>query len=282
MELQKKAEILADFIKFCKEALEIETLPKIKFISDNSWVKNKRTFGEYTNETKSLVVYVKNRNLADICRTLAHEMTHHKQNEMGTLGPKSGETGSPIENDAHDVAGICLREYGKIQPLIYESINKDLKIQAKSFIKDWTYDPDHQIDNYGEYKKEFNVAYQLYPYKQSEDLYRGLNFNNIEDFNNFKLNTKNFTVLKTKSYSSWSPDINQAIEYSLGDNNSIEIVIKIKPLENTNIKLLATYKCKDADPEYEVIADRGNFKISLERSKVTKHGKGIKPKKRVL
>jgi len=120
MELQKRAEIIADFINFTKEALDLEALPKIKFISDNAWSKKKGTMGEYTNETRSLVVYIKNRNLADICRTLAHEMTHHKQNEMGTLGPKSGETGSPIENDAHDVAGICLREWGKICPDIYE------------------------------------------------------------------------------------------------------------------------------------------------------------------
>ena len=33
----------------------------------------------------------------------------------------SGKTGSPIENQAHDVAGVIMREYGKIQPLIYES-----------------------------------------------------------------------------------------------------------------------------------------------------------------
>jgi hypothetical protein len=121
MELQKKAEIIANFINFAKEALELKALPKIKFIGDNSWSKSKGTFGEYTNETNSLVVYIKNRNLADICRTLAHEMTHHKQNEMGLMTSKSGETGSPIENDAHDVAGIIMREYGKIQPLIYES-----------------------------------------------------------------------------------------------------------------------------------------------------------------
>ena len=127
MELQKKAEILADFIKFCKEVLELEALPKIKFISDNSWVKGKHTFGEYSNDTRSLIVYIKNRNLADCCRTLAHEMTHHKQNEMGLLGPGSGETGSPTENDAHDVAGVVMREYGKIQPLIYESKNKVTK-----------------------------------------------------------------------------------------------------------------------------------------------------------
>ena len=120
MELQKRAEILADFIEFVKETLEIKTLPKIKFISDNSWVKSKRTFGEYSNDTNSLVVYIKNRHILDSMRTLAHEMTHHKQNEMGLLGPKSGETGSPIENDAHAIAGICLREYVKMNPHVYD------------------------------------------------------------------------------------------------------------------------------------------------------------------
>ena len=121
MELRKKAEILLDFINFCKDAIGIDALPKIQFINDNSWVKQHRTFGQYRNESRSLVVYIGNRNLADICRTLAHELTHHKQNEMNLLGPNSGETGSSVENEAHDVAGIVMREYGKIQPLIYES-----------------------------------------------------------------------------------------------------------------------------------------------------------------
>jgi hypothetical protein len=120
MELQKRAEIIADFINFTKDALELEALPKIKFISDTNWCRKKGTFGEYTNETRSLVVYIKNRHILDSMRTLAHEMTHHKQNEMGLMGPKSGETGSPIENDAHDVAGICLREYVKINPHVYD------------------------------------------------------------------------------------------------------------------------------------------------------------------
>ena len=121
MELQKKAEILVDFIKFCKDSIGIEKLPKIQFIKDNVWVKQNKTFGQYRNDSNSLVVYIGNRNLADICRTLAHELTHHKQNEMNLLGPESGETGSPIENQAHEVAGVIMRQYGKIQPLIYES-----------------------------------------------------------------------------------------------------------------------------------------------------------------
>ena len=124
MEAQQKAEILADFIGFCKETLDIESLPKIQFISDNSWAKNNRSFGQYNILTKSLIVYIGNRNLGDICRTLSHELVHHKQNELGLLNSMSGETGSDTENQANSIAGICLRNYGKIEPLIYESINK--------------------------------------------------------------------------------------------------------------------------------------------------------------
>jgi hypothetical protein len=123
METTQKAKILLDFIKFCSEALELNELPKIEFISDLAWVKKNKTFGQYKNDSKSLVVYIKNRNLADICRTLAHELVHHKQNELGMLDDLSGKTGSPIENQAHEVAGIIMRDYGKVEPLIYESID---------------------------------------------------------------------------------------------------------------------------------------------------------------
>ncbi len=121
MEIQQKAEILLDFINFCKESIGVETLPKIQFIGNNNSAKQNKTFGQYNSESKSIIIYIGNRNLADICRTLAHELTHHKQNEMGMLKPESGKTGSPIENQAHQVAGIAMREYGKIQSLIYES-----------------------------------------------------------------------------------------------------------------------------------------------------------------
>lgn len=128
MELQQKAKILVDFINFCKESMEITKLPKINFIKNRSWVVQNRTFGQYINEQQSLVVYIGNRNLADICRTLAHELCHHRQNELGMLDSHSGETGSPIENEAHEVAGIIMREYGKVQPLIYENKNIFLEV----------------------------------------------------------------------------------------------------------------------------------------------------------
>ena len=62
--------------------------------------------------------------MADILRTLCHEMVHHKQNEAGRLKSDTGKTGSEIENEANAQAGILLREYGQHNEVIYESFNK--------------------------------------------------------------------------------------------------------------------------------------------------------------
>jgi Zn-dependent peptidase ImmA (M78 family) len=75
----------------------------------------------YKNDNKEITVYVKNRNLADILRTLGHELVHHRQNELGMLDMTSGETGSEIENQANATAGVMMRDFGKRHEQIYES-----------------------------------------------------------------------------------------------------------------------------------------------------------------
>jgi hypothetical protein len=65
--------------------------------------------------------------LADIFRTLCHELVHHKQNELGQLHSKAGETGSGIENQANAFAGMIMRDYGKTNDLIYEALLPSLK-----------------------------------------------------------------------------------------------------------------------------------------------------------
>jgi hypothetical protein len=40
---------------------------------------------------------------------------------MGVLKPNSGETGSPEEDQANSIAGVLLREFGKVNSMIYES-----------------------------------------------------------------------------------------------------------------------------------------------------------------
>ena len=70
--------------------------------------------------SKKIWIYVKNRNMADILRTLAHELVHYKQLLDGALNSESGKTGSDEENEANAQAGVLLRDFGKVNPVIYE------------------------------------------------------------------------------------------------------------------------------------------------------------------
>ena len=121
MEDQKKVQIATNFTMFAMEYLEIEQAPSIVFTNDNKWCKENKTFGQYAPQSGEIVVYIKNRNMADILRTLCHEMIHHRQNEEGRLDQESGKTGSAIENEANSKAGIMLRNYGALNDIIYES-----------------------------------------------------------------------------------------------------------------------------------------------------------------
>ena len=123
---ETKLEIIEDFTNFCKIKFKIQELPSITLIDDKSWVLKHHSFGQYSPQSDSLLVYSKDRNLADVLRTLAHELFHHKQNELNMLDSESGKTGSEIENQANAAAGIALREYGKKNKLIYESIKSKI------------------------------------------------------------------------------------------------------------------------------------------------------------
>lgn len=112
--------LLKNFIGYCKVELNIETLPKISLVKDSRYVLEYRSFGEYNPATRTVRVYYPGRNFADVCRSLAHELCHHRQNELGMLDTGAGETGSEIENDANAMAGIIMRDYGKINPAIYD------------------------------------------------------------------------------------------------------------------------------------------------------------------
>jgi len=132
MQNQERLDIIKDFVDYCRINLEIEQLPEIEFTEDKSWATNSRSFGHYIPSNNFLKVYIGNRNLADILRTLSHELVHHRQNELGMIKSNSGETGSEIENQANSISGILMRNYGKTNELIYES---KLTSMAESIIK---------------------------------------------------------------------------------------------------------------------------------------------------
>ena len=118
---EEQTSTIGEFIKYSIKNLGLQNPPSNLTLSyDNDQAKERRSFGYFDPNTKKIWVYVKNRNMADILRTLAHELVHRKQEEDGRLDPTSGQTGSPIEDEANSMAGVLLRNFGKINNSIYE------------------------------------------------------------------------------------------------------------------------------------------------------------------
>lgn len=109
---------VADFVNFAKQFLGIEDDIKIKLAFERT--PDLKTTAYYSLDGL-VVVYAKDRAIIDVCRSIAHELVHHKQMLDGRLldAIKDGEDGSPIENEANAVAGVIIRKYGKLHPELY-------------------------------------------------------------------------------------------------------------------------------------------------------------------
>jgi len=103
------------FLPLAMEYIGIDRLPQIKF-TDRVGDAAQPTFGRYANGKHVLEVALMNRHPNDILRTIAHELTHYKQDTEHQLDSDSGRTGSPIENEANAVAGIVMRHFNKQYP----------------------------------------------------------------------------------------------------------------------------------------------------------------------
>lgn len=117
--MDKKA-IVQKFMDFVVDNLGIDG--KI-----NAILTNKKdgitTTAVYQPYDSTIKIYIKNRAIVDVLRSLAHEMVHHKQNQRGELknNPNAGDDGSPQENEANAKAGELIRIFGKQNPEIYNS-----------------------------------------------------------------------------------------------------------------------------------------------------------------
>jgi len=114
---------IRNFLKFAIKELELKTVPKLTISHDTEKAKTMHTFGYFDPNNNSIWLYFGHRVMADVLRTLAHELVHRKQDEEGRINQSSGETGSDIENEANAQAGVLLRNFGKIHTEIYEIKN---------------------------------------------------------------------------------------------------------------------------------------------------------------
>jgi len=114
-----KKGILDKFVLFVKKQLELESVPTIKIQNNRDGLKTTANY-DYTKENKLIKVCAKNRALVDVCRSIAHEMVHHKQFEQGRLKKQPPDIGGEIEDEANAKAGQFIKMYAKEDPTIYD------------------------------------------------------------------------------------------------------------------------------------------------------------------
>jgi len=116
---EDKKKVLDKFVLFVKKQLELKTIPTIKIQNDREGLKTTANY-DYTKENKIIKVCAMNRASVDVCRSIAHEMVHHKQFEDGRLEVKPPDIGGEIEDEANAKAGQFIKMYSKEDPTIYD------------------------------------------------------------------------------------------------------------------------------------------------------------------
>jgi Zn-dependent peptidase ImmA (M78 family) len=128
---QQKVDELKKFAEWAIGELGIDVPPSIKYGSDITQVKKRRTYGS-TRSDGHIWVYVGDRSPADVMRTLAHELVHHKQFQQGSaFDGMDEEQTQKIEDEANYQAGRMMRVYGKMDDSIYESRASCLELKKQ-------------------------------------------------------------------------------------------------------------------------------------------------------
>lgn len=117
--IEKKNDIINQFVDEVCEYLDVNK-DKIEISYEPDEAAEMTSFGKQTPSTGIIRVVALNRNLADILRTLAHELVHRKQEKEGKLYVGAGDDGTDIENEANSEAAIIMRKFGKTNPIIFE------------------------------------------------------------------------------------------------------------------------------------------------------------------
>lgn len=159
-------QLIQEFLKFCLKYLKdykqvnFFEYPKLTLTVDKNKVQTLASFNPSTNE---VICYTPKRLVADVFRSVAHELVHFAQNVKQELTPTSGDTGSPIENEANSLAGIILRDFGKKFPQIFvtsfdelvsQKCDTNISDKYETMLKR-KYETDADINNAREQNEEY-------------------------------------------------------------------------------------------------------------------------------
>lgn len=121
MDLRDKASVaeVERFAKHCIKELGIKGPVRLILAAKQTGMP---TAGYFNVGARTVFAAVKNRAMADIMRTIAHELTHCKQLEDGVDFPDDDEGLQPYENMAKTSAGRLVRFYGRKNRQIYSDL----------------------------------------------------------------------------------------------------------------------------------------------------------------
>jgi len=125
-----KVRLMAEFCNFCADFLPIMNEFDIQIVSQREPHGISTTAAYHIGENKC-IIYAKNRAFVDVLRSVAHEMTHMMQDELGLIGEKPiRDAGGFHEDQANARAGELIKRFAKSatgRKAIYESFNNLLK-----------------------------------------------------------------------------------------------------------------------------------------------------------
>lgn len=113
-------ELMDEFIRWSCERLHISQPPQFEWSYDTKDAQDNHHTGRHVRGSNTCWVYVKNRNLVDIMRTVFHELVHIRQDELGMIGDNASYPGSPIEAMADVLAGKYIKIFGEQHHEIFQ------------------------------------------------------------------------------------------------------------------------------------------------------------------
>lgn len=102
------------FIKFINDELNINKPFKVSLVKHRD--EDLKTYAYYDTNRGFVKVYCKQRGMADVLRSIAHELIHHVQNQRGQLNEPVPDIGGQIEDEANSVAGQLVKKFGYANP----------------------------------------------------------------------------------------------------------------------------------------------------------------------
>jgi len=115
--------LAGEFILFCADSLPIEGDFEVHLVNSRE-PHGISTTALYEVGNNCCKIYCKNRALADVMRSVAHEMTHMMQDQIGIIRGPIRDAGGFHEDQANAKAGELIKLFSKQKPenkAIYES-----------------------------------------------------------------------------------------------------------------------------------------------------------------